>query len=52
MTASIGSLVAKCNDRGAPYHDFPENGWDKLMALNVKSIFYSESSAYITLRLC
>lgn len=24
----------------APYDDFPENGWDKLMALNVKSIFY------------
>lgn len=27
--------------RGAPYHDFPESGWDKLMALNVKSIFYT-----------
>jgi NAD(P)-dependent dehydrogenase (short-subunit alcohol dehydrogenase family) len=26
---------------GAPYDDFPESGWDKLMALNVKSIFYS-----------
>jgi len=26
---------------GAPYHDFPESGWDKLMALNVKSIFYT-----------
>jgi len=26
---------------GAPYDDFPENGWDKLMALNVKSIFYT-----------
>lgn len=25
---------------GAPYHDFPESGWDKVMALNVKSIFY------------
>ena len=25
---------------GAPYDDFPESGWDKLMALNVKSIFY------------
>lgn len=25
---------------GAPYHDFPESGWDKLMALNVKAIFY------------
>lgn len=29
------------NDRGAPYDDFPESGWDKLMALNVKSIFYT-----------
>lgn len=26
--------------RGAPYDDFPESGWDKLMALNVKSIYY------------
>lgn len=25
---------------GGKYEDFPENGWDKLMALNVKSIFY------------
>ncbi|KAH6658270.1 hypothetical protein BKA67DRAFT_591332 [Truncatella angustata] len=25
---------------GAPYNDFPESGWDKIMALNVKSIFY------------
>ncbi len=25
---------------GGPWDDFPENGWDKLMALNVKSIFY------------
>jgi NAD(P)-dependent dehydrogenase (short-subunit alcohol dehydrogenase family) len=25
---------------GADYYDFPESGWDKLMALNVKSIFY------------
>jgi NAD(P)-dependent dehydrogenase (short-subunit alcohol dehydrogenase family) len=28
---------------GAPYDDFPESGWDKLMALNVKSIYYSMS---------
>ena len=28
------------NCRGAPYDDFPESGWDKLMALNVKSIYY------------
>jgi len=26
---------------GAAYDDFPESGWDKLMALNVKSIFYT-----------
>jgi hypothetical protein len=26
---------------GAPYNDFPESGWDKVMALNVKSIFYT-----------
>jgi NAD(P)-dependent dehydrogenase (short-subunit alcohol dehydrogenase family) len=25
---------------GAAYDDFPEAGWDKIMALNVKSIFY------------
>lgn len=25
---------------GAPYDDFPETGWDKIMAVNVKSIFY------------
>ncbi|KAH7018333.1 uncharacterized protein B0I36DRAFT_368362 [Microdochium trichocladiopsis] len=25
---------------GAPYDDFPESGWDKIMALNVKAIFY------------
>ncbi|KAF2449020.1 3-oxoacyl-reductase [Karstenula rhodostoma CBS 690.94] len=25
---------------GGAYHDFPESGWDKLMALNVKAIFY------------
>jgi NAD(P)-dependent dehydrogenase (short-subunit alcohol dehydrogenase family) len=25
---------------GAPYDDFPESGWDKLMALNVKAIYY------------
>ncbi|KIX97243.1 uncharacterized protein Z520_07358 [Fonsecaea multimorphosa CBS 102226] len=25
---------------GAPSDDFPEHGWDKIMALNVKAIFY------------
>jgi NAD(P)-dependent dehydrogenase (short-subunit alcohol dehydrogenase family) len=30
---------------GAPYDDFPEaKGWDNVMAVNVKSIFYSEDS--------
>ncbi|PGH33031.1 hypothetical protein GX50_04177 [[Emmonsia] crescens] len=27
---------------GASYEDFPETGWDKVMELNVKSIFYCE----------
>ena len=27
--------------RGAPYDDFPESGWDKIYALNVKSMFYT-----------
>ncbi|KAF2502176.1 NAD(P)-binding protein [Lophium mytilinum] len=26
---------------GAPYHDFPEGGWDKVYALNVKAMFYT-----------
>lgn len=30
------------NNRGASYEDFPETGWDKVMELNVKSIFYCE----------
>ncbi|KAI9871616.1 MAG: hypothetical protein M1823_008395, partial [Watsoniomyces obsoletus] len=25
---------------GAPYDDFPESGWDKVMAVNVKAVFY------------
>jgi NAD(P)-dependent dehydrogenase (short-subunit alcohol dehydrogenase family) len=25
---------------GAPLEEFPDAGWDKVMALNVKSIFY------------
>ncbi|KDQ18278.1 hypothetical protein BOTBODRAFT_29630 [Botryobasidium botryosum FD-172 SS1] len=28
---------------GAPWEKFPEQGWDKVMALNVKSIFYMTS---------
>ncbi|KAF2774296.1 NAD(P)-binding protein [Teratosphaeria nubilosa] len=27
--------------RGAPYDDFPESGWDKIYALNVKAMFYT-----------
>jgi NAD(P)-dependent dehydrogenase (short-subunit alcohol dehydrogenase family) len=27
---------------GAPWNNFPESGWDKVLALNVKSLFYSE----------
>ncbi|KAH9826192.1 Rhamnolipids biosynthesis 3-oxoacyl-[acyl-carrier-protein] reductase [Teratosphaeria destructans] len=26
---------------GAPYDDFPESGWDKIYALNVKAMFYT-----------
>ena len=33
---------------GAPYDDFPEaKGWDNVMAVNVKSIFYSEDLMFI-----
>jgi hypothetical protein len=28
--------------RGDKYVDFPESGWDKIMGLNVKSMFYSK----------
>lgn len=35
-------LTFVCDIRGAPYYDFPESGWDKLMALNVKAMFYSK----------
>ena len=27
--------------RGAAYDDFPESGWDKIYALNVKAMFYT-----------
>lgn len=45
----LTSLMPKHSNshfRGAPYDDFPESGWDKLMALNVKSIFYSKPLIY------
>ncbi|KAM5538148.1 hypothetical protein V8D89_008191 [Ganoderma adspersum] len=29
---------------GSPFDDFPEQGWDKVMALNVKSAFYMTSA--------
>lgn len=35
---------------GAPYDDFPEHGWDKVMGLNVKSIFYMASGLDALLR--
>jgi len=38
-------LTVLLNNSGATwgdkYKDFPENGWDKIMALNVKSMFYT-----------
>ena len=30
-----------CNHRGAAYDDFPESGWDKIYALNVKAMYYT-----------
>ncbi|KAF2751259.1 3-oxoacyl-reductase [Sporormia fimetaria CBS 119925] len=37
-------LTVLVNNTGATwgddYYDFPESGWDKLMSLNVKSVFY------------
>lgn len=27
--------------RGAAYDEFPESGWDKIYALNVKAMFYT-----------
>ena len=34
---------------GAPYDDFPEvKGWDNVMAVNVKSIFYSKDLISLT----
>ncbi|KAL2842028.1 hypothetical protein BJY01DRAFT_256856 [Aspergillus pseudoustus] len=35
---------------GAPYDDFPEHGWDKVMALNVKAIFYMTAGLQPLLR--
>ncbi|KAL5355582.1 CoA-transferase family III domain-containing protein [Aspergillus floccosus] len=31
---------------GAPYDDFPESGWDKIMALNVNGLFPSRMSNF------
>jgi len=54
--AGVDALCAELNKRtdrltvllnnsgatwGGKYTDFPESGWDKLMALNVKSMFYT-----------
>ncbi|PVI06327.1 3-oxoacyl-reductase [Periconia macrospinosa] len=44
VKARVDRLTVLVNNTGvtwgADYYDFPESGWDKLMALNVKSIFY------------
>lgn len=46
---SAYALVRRLTEggRGGPYDDFPETGWDKLMALNVKSIFYGMISVFL-----
>ena len=50
--AALVEAVAKDNDRldilvnnagatwGAPYAEYPEDGWDKVMDINLKSVFY------------
>lgn len=47
VKARTGRLTVLVNNTGAswgaPYDDFPEHGWDKVMALNVKAIFYMTS---------
>ncbi|CEN59928.1 hypothetical protein ASPCAL02369 [Aspergillus calidoustus] len=35
---------------GAPYEDFPEHGWDKVMALNVKAVFYMSAMIHSLLQ--
>ena len=35
---------------GAPIHEFPENGWDKVMDVNVKSIFFLTQKLLTLLR--
>jgi NAD(P)-dependent dehydrogenase (short-subunit alcohol dehydrogenase family) len=44
VTAREGSLDILVNNAGAtwgaPIDEFPENGWDKVMDLNVKSLFF------------
>jgi NAD(P)-dependent dehydrogenase (short-subunit alcohol dehydrogenase family) len=34
---------------GAPLEEFPEDGWDKVMDLNVKSIFFPQPSPAATI---
>jgi NAD(P)-dependent dehydrogenase (short-subunit alcohol dehydrogenase family) len=38
---SINQSTNTASSRGAPYDDFPEHGWDNLMALNVKALYYT-----------
>ena len=44
VSRRVDKLNVLINNTGATwgddYHDFPESAWDKLMALNVKSVFY------------
>ncbi|KAK0888503.1 hypothetical protein LTS16_026819, partial [Friedmanniomyces endolithicus] len=40
LTILINNSGATCT-RGAAYDEFPESGWDKIYALNVKAMFYT-----------
>ena len=35
---------------GAPFEDFPESGWDKVMDLNVKSPFFLTQALHVSLK--
>lgn len=35
---------------GAPFEEFPESGWDKVMDLNVKSLFFLTQAVYTELK--
>lgn len=40
MVSGTARSIFKLWYRGAPADDFPESGWDKIMSLNVKALFY------------